>query len=205
RERRDRDLRETEPEHGAAHRTQLRQAELQPDREHQEHDADLAEITRVGIVGHPRERVRPKGDADRQVAEDRRQSHESARDDDHDRRGEQNENEMQRGGHAITVAWQQEMLAPQSVYFCAMQTAAAHAAVNRTVDAKRALALAREVLDTEARAISTLAKRLAEPFVNAVQLILHCRGRVVVSGIGTSGHGAPKPAAAPASAGPPAL
>ena len=86
-----------------------------------------------------------------------------------------------------------------------MQTAAAHAAVNRTVDAKRALALAREVLDTEARAITTLAKRLAEPFVNAVQLILHCRGRVVVSGIGKSGHVARKLAATLASTGTPAF
>ena len=86
-----------------------------------------------------------------------------------------------------------------------MQTAAAHAAVNRTVDAKRALALAREVLDTEARAITALAKRLAEPFVNAVQLILDCRGRVVVSGIGKSGHVARKLAATLASTGTPAF
>jgi arabinose-5-phosphate isomerase len=86
-----------------------------------------------------------------------------------------------------------------------MQTAAARATVNRTVDAKRALALAREVLDTEARAITTLAKRLAEPFVNAVQVILHCRGRVVVSGIGKSGHVARKLAATLASTGTPAF
>jgi len=86
-----------------------------------------------------------------------------------------------------------------------MQTAAAHAVVNRTVEAKRALALAREVLDTEARAITMLAKRLAEPFVNAVQLILDCRGRVVVSGIGKSGHVARKLAATLASTGTPAF
>ena len=86
-----------------------------------------------------------------------------------------------------------------------MQTVAAHAVVNRTVEAKRALALAREVLDTEARAITMLAKRLAEPFVNAVQLILHCRGRVVVSGIGKSGHVARKLAATLASTGTPAF
>ena len=85
-----------------------------------------------------------------------------------------------------------------------MQTAA-RAADNRTIDAKRALALAREVLDTEARAISALGARLAQPFVAAVELVLHCRGRVVVSGIGKSGHVARKLAATLASTGTPAF
>ena len=86
-----------------------------------------------------------------------------------------------------------------------MQTVAAQPAVNRTVDAKRALALAREVLGTEARAITALANRLSTPFVSAVQLILECRGRVVVSGIGKSGHVARKLAATLASTGTPAF
>ncbi|HEY4139006.1 MAG TPA: SIS domain-containing protein, partial [Casimicrobiaceae bacterium] len=79
------------------------------------------------------------------------------------------------------------------------------AAADRVVDAKRALALAREVLDTEARAITGLAARLSGPFVSAVQLILDCRGRVVVSGIGKSGHVARKLAATLASTGTPAF
>ena len=91
------------------------------------------------------------------------------------------------------------------VYFLAMHTAAAQAAVNRIVDANRALALAREVLDTEARAIAALRSRLSGPFINAVQLILDCRGRVVVSGIGKSGHVARKLAATLASTGTPAF
>ena len=86
-----------------------------------------------------------------------------------------------------------------------MQTLATHTSVDRAVDAKRALALAREVLDTEARAITALAKRLSKPFVNAVQLVLDCRGRVVVSGIGKSGHVARKLAATLASTGTPAF
>src|SRR5213082_3356327 len=86
-----------------------------------------------------------------------------------------------------------------------MQTAAAQSAINRAVDAKRALALAREVLDTEARAITALAQRLSDPFVAAVQLILNCGGRVVVSGIGKSGHVARKLAATLASTGTPAF
>jgi arabinose-5-phosphate isomerase len=73
------------------------------------------------------------------------------------------------------------------------------------VDAARALALARDVLATEARAIAGLADRLGEPFVAAVALILNCRGRVVVSGIGKSGHIARKLAATLASTGTPAF
>ena len=49
----------------------------------------------------------------------------------------------------------------------------------RTVDAERALNLARNVLDTEARAISALSARLSAPFVAAVDVMLGCRGRVV--------------------------
>ncbi len=74
-----------------------------------------------------------------------------------------------------------------------------------SVDAARALALARDVLDTEARAISALAGRLGDPFVAAVELMLGCAGRVVVSGIGKSGHVARKLAATLASTGTPAF
>jgi len=78
-------------------------------------------------------------------------------------------------------------------------------APTRTVDADRALALARDVLDTEARAISSLGARLGAPFVAAVELMLRCTGRVVVSGIGKSGHVARKLAATLASTGTPAF
>ena len=73
------------------------------------------------------------------------------------------------------------------------------------VDAPRALALARDVLETEARAISTLAAKLGQAFVAAVGMVLNCRGRVVVSGIGKSGHIARKLAATLASTGTPAF
>ena len=73
------------------------------------------------------------------------------------------------------------------------------------VDAQRALALARNVLEIEARAIVSLSARLAGPFVAAVELMLRCRGRVVVSGIGKSGHVARKLAATLASTGTPAF
>ena len=73
------------------------------------------------------------------------------------------------------------------------------------VDPARALALARDVLATEAKAIASLADRLGEPFVAAVSLMMKCRGRVVVSGIGKSGHIARKLAATLASTGTPAF
>ncbi len=73
------------------------------------------------------------------------------------------------------------------------------------VDAPRALALARKVLAIEAAAIAGLAGRIGEPFVQAVALIMNCRGRVVVSGIGKSGHVARKLAATLASTGTPAF
>ena len=75
----------------------------------------------------------------------------------------------------------------------------------RGVDPVRALALARDVLATEANAIAALAPRLGEAFVAAVALINRCRGRVVVSGIGKSGHIARKLAATLASTGTPAF
>lgn len=67
------------------------------------------------------------------------------------------------------------------------------------------LALAREVLAIEAREIESLAKRLDANFVNAVNLILQCQGRVVVSGMGKSGHIGRKIASTLASTGSPAF
>ena len=65
--------------------------------------------------------------------------------------------------------------------------------------------LGREVLQIEADAVHTLVDRLGSAFVGAVRLILECRGRVVVSGIGKSGHIARKIAATMASTGTPAF
>src|SRR5664279_4430067 len=49
------------------------------------------------------------------------------------------------------------------------------------VDPARSLALARDVLATEAAAIAALSARLGDPFVAAVEMIINCRGRIVVS------------------------
>jgi arabinose-5-phosphate isomerase len=73
------------------------------------------------------------------------------------------------------------------------------------VDPARALKLARQVMQTEADAIVALSGRLGVAFVAAVNLLLHCSGRVVVSGIGKSGHVGHKLAATLASTGTPAF
>jgi arabinose-5-phosphate isomerase len=69
----------------------------------------------------------------------------------------------------------------------------------------RSLELAREVLRIEADAVAELVKRIDARFAEAVSIILQCRGRVVVSGIGKSGHVARKIAATLASTGTPAF
>ncbi len=72
-------------------------------------------------------------------------------------------------------------------------------------DTANLLRLARQVLETEANAITALAPRLDERFNQACRLLLACRGRVVVMGMGKSGHVANKIAATLASTGTPAF
>ena len=72
-------------------------------------------------------------------------------------------------------------------------------------DPARALELARATLDIEARALDALKARQGDGFVAAVQAMLACRGRVVVMGMGKSGHVGRKVAATLASTGTPAF
>jgi arabinose-5-phosphate isomerase len=74
-----------------------------------------------------------------------------------------------------------------------------------TSDAERLQGCAREVIAIEARAISGLADRIDGGFLRACQLMLACKSRVVVSGMGKSGHIARKIAATLASTGTPAF
>jgi arabinose-5-phosphate isomerase len=67
-----------------------------------------------------------------------------------------------------------------------------------------ALQLARRVLEIESDAVRALITRLDERFLAAVSLILACKGRVIVSGIGKSGHVARKIASTLSSTGTPA-
>lgn len=70
---------------------------------------------------------------------------------------------------------------------------------------ERILARGRAVLITEAEAVAALAPRLGDAFVRACELILDCNGRVVVSGMGKSGHIGNKLAATFASTGTPSF
>jgi arabinose-5-phosphate isomerase len=67
------------------------------------------------------------------------------------------------------------------------------------------VASARRVLEIEARAISDIMPRLGDDFRAACELCLNCEGRVVVTGMGKSGHIAGKVAATLASTGTPAF
>ena len=75
----------------------------------------------------------------------------------------------------------------------------------RPFDAGRALALAAQTFEIEARALLGLAARQGDAFVGAVRAMLECRGRVVVMGMGKSGHVGRKIAATLASTGTPAF
>ncbi|TWO71155.1 KpsF/GutQ family sugar-phosphate isomerase [Caenimonas sedimenti] len=72
-------------------------------------------------------------------------------------------------------------------------------------DAARALRLAQETFDIEAAAVLGLKARTGEGFARAVQAMLQVRGRVVVMGMGKSGHVGRKVAATLASTGTPAM
>ena len=79
------------------------------------------------------------------------------------------------------------------------------AATLDTLDVPRALRLARETLDIEVHALLAMSQRLDGAFGEVVQRILRLSGRVVVMGMGKSGHVARKVAATLASTGTPAF
>jgi arabinose-5-phosphate isomerase len=72
-------------------------------------------------------------------------------------------------------------------------------------DPAQALALARQTFEIEAAAVLGLAARVGPEFASAVQAMLLCKGRVVVMGMGKSGHIGRKIAATLASTGTPAM
>lgn len=73
------------------------------------------------------------------------------------------------------------------------------------VDAESLQALGRSVIRTEAAAVAQLEDRIDEQFVLACRMLLACQGRIVVCGIGKSGHIGAKLAATLASTGSPAF
>jgi len=94
---------------------------------------------------------------------------------------------------------------PGRLYWFSMERPDDSAIVASPSSAQRLITQAREVLRIEADAITRLIDRIGEPFASACALILACQGRVVVSGMGKSGHIARKLAATLASTGTPAF
>lgn len=74
-----------------------------------------------------------------------------------------------------------------------------------SIDPQSVMQMARQVIDIEARAVVNLADTIDASFVKAVELLLNCQGRVVIIGMGKSGHIARKIAATMASTGTPAF
>jgi arabinose-5-phosphate isomerase len=77
--------------------------------------------------------------------------------------------------------------------------------MSQTCDLTEAMARAREAVSIEACAVQALESRIDESFARAVQLVLGCAGRVVVTGMGKSGAVGRKLAATLASTGTPSL
>jgi arabinose-5-phosphate isomerase len=77
--------------------------------------------------------------------------------------------------------------------------------MNDATDTQRLVEMGREALRIEARAVAALVDRLGGDFGRACQMLLACTGRVVVSGMGKSGHVGGKIAATLASTGTPAF
>jgi arabinose-5-phosphate isomerase len=86
--------------------------------------------------------------------------------------------------------------------YCGAMTKPTASLTERT---RQALDSARRVLDIEASAVAALSARLDESFARAVEMVLACKGRTVVSGMGKSGHVATKIASTLASTGTPAF
>lgn len=73
------------------------------------------------------------------------------------------------------------------------------------MDSKRIIETAREVLRTEAQAVTALQERVDETFVKACELVLAAKSHLIVTGMGKSGHIGHKLAATLASTGTPAF
>ena len=90
-------------------------------------------------------------------------------------------------------------------YSTSVTTLSDPAALTKPFDAQRAKEMAVRTFDIEARALQGLSQRLGDSFALAVLAVLQSRGRVVVMGMGKSGHVGRKVAATLASTGTPAL
>ena len=76
--------------------------------------------------------------------------------------------------------------------------------MNKKLKNKKLIEIGQRVIDRETNALSALSISLDESFSSAIELIMGASGRVIVSGMGKSGHIARKIAATMASTGTPA-
>src|SRR2546429_450593 len=153
-------------------------------------------MLRLLAVGDQAERVRPEREAGDEIADERRQFEPAAhRDREHAAR-EQHQHRLQ--GHCAGHAKAERTIG----LYCRPMIKAAR--LSKKTSETSALELARRVLAIEADAVRALIERLDERFVAALELIAERSGRVVVSGIGKSGHIARKIASTMASTGTPA-
>jgi len=74
-----------------------------------------------------------------------------------------------------------------------------------TVNAGQALSLAKMTFEIEAAAVLAMASRIGDEFVQAIELMIACRGRIVIMGMGKSGHIGRKIAATLSSTGTPSM
>ena len=208
-----------EAEHRAAHRLQLRQAEFEADREHQEDDRRIRRGLRTSALsGTHASACGPTAMPTDQVAEDRRQAHEPA---ERPRRrpppragsgsvavsGTSNRNGTDMSGNS-RVAGLVDCSTPASVilFACPCPSRASAPAARRPVSMPTVRSLwAATCSRPRRRAIDALADRLGDFVSRRVPPPARPRGRVVVTGIGKSGHIARKLAATLASTGTPAF
>src|SRR5690349_12577583 len=193
------DLRAAQAEHHAAHGVQLAEAEFEADREHEEHHAELGKLLRLLQARSDAERVRAKRKAGGEITDERGKLERAAQRDRSDRRSEQHEYRGQRDGAAHAGG-----AGGIGLYSAPMIKAARVAQKSQAGSSANALELARRVLAIEADAVRALIERLDARFLAALDLIAGRSGRVVVSGIGKSGHIARKIASTMASTGTPA-
>ena len=73
------------------------------------------------------------------------------------------------------------------------------------LDKDKVIRFGRAVVETEAQAVQGLLETVGDEFVEACRLCMGCRGRIVVTGMGKSGHISGKIAATLASTGSPAF
>jgi arabinose-5-phosphate isomerase len=111
--------------------------------------------------------------------------------------GQQKQQGQLQGGHAAIVTRLHDKISMAFGHSVQSQT--------MTPSTEHILSLARETFAIEAAAVQGLSARVDERFALAVQWMLGCRGRVVVMGMGKSGHVGRKIAATLASTGTPAL